>query len=251
MWLNILYIKDMIYHHVWYLLKYTEVDKRFNKIWNRYHVPFSSFPKGDVWPSFWINIYFLHTWCLRGEQFPVFDCYTFKRWCRMSLPLFRKELQNLTGQSEYCECYKIYLKLCCIYWGGGGGYSMNHKAKGTGVPTHDVTYFCLHFRSAPTVVHRKQWAAVTVCCVVGCHNSYGKTGNTVAYFKFPTDKEWRAKLVAIVNRVDPGFNPDTMFICSEHFEPKCFLFHGKYMYTTNLWFADLYCFIYYMCGLNY
>ena len=37
-----------------------------------------------------------------------------------------------------------------------------HKAKGTGVPTHDVTYFCLHFRSAPTVVHRKQWAAVTV-----------------------------------------------------------------------------------------
>ena len=26
--------------------------------------------------------------------------------------------------------------------------------------------FCLHFRSAPTVVHRKQWAAVTACWVL-------------------------------------------------------------------------------------
>lgn len=72
------------------------------------------------------------------------------------------------------------------------------------------------------------------CCIVGCHNSNSKTRfkfdknrRRVSYFSFPGDKEWRSKLIAAVNRSDRSFNPETAHICSEHFEDRSLLFHGK------------------------
>ncbi|OWF43031.1 THAP domain-containing protein 11 [Mizuhopecten yessoensis] len=63
------------------------------------------------------------------------------------------------------------------------------------------------------------------CCVVGCTNSSKKTGQGTNYFGFPKDAEWRSTLIAAVNRCDSGFNPDSMHICSAHFEPSCLLLH--------------------------
>ena len=75
------------------------------------------------------------------------------------------------------------------------------------------------------------------CCVVGCFNSNLKTKTVVqedirriSYFSFPKSPEhaeWRARLIAAVNRCDPSFNPDTAHICSVHFGVKDLLFHGK------------------------
>jgi hypothetical protein len=72
--------------------------------------------------------------------------------------------------------------------------------------------------------------------VPGCTNFYEKTSKSekkISYLSFPklgvspAQDIWRKQLVAAVRRADSCFKADTHRICSEHFEPKCLVYHGK------------------------
>lgn len=71
------------------------------------------------------------------------------------------------------------------------------------------------------------------CCVVGCYNFNVKIKlfelerKWISYFFFFKDKEWRVKLILVVNRVDVLFNLDIVYICLVYFEDKYLLFYGK------------------------
>ena len=69
------------------------------------------------------------------------------------------------------------------------------------------------------------------CCIVNCTTYASKTKYPqLSFFKVPsissakTDqkKEWRSKLLHLINRADKSFNPERAFICSRHYTEDCF-----------------------------
>ena len=70
------------------------------------------------------------------------------------------------------------------------------------------------------------------CCVVDCQCSQTVCRGLTFHLlprksDNPVKEAWRQKIIAVINRADGFFNPDTAYICSRHFEEGSFSICGK------------------------
>ena len=71
------------------------------------------------------------------------------------------------------------------------------------------------------------------CCVGGCTKKYGSPPNGMSdfrrfirFYRFPKEKAMQKKWIARVFRRRQDINPQSMYVCSDHFEDDDFDFHS-------------------------
>ena len=70
------------------------------------------------------------------------------------------------------------------------------------------------------------------CSVAQCHNTNKKCPDK-SFFAIPKDKDRKAAWKAALNRTT---YPKTIFVCSDHFEEKCF--DASWKLQTELYYKD-------------